>query len=199
MKALPALEDTLLGRSKRRRAGTGCTPELRGEQSPGVLAVDRAVSAATCRQIVAYTVGDRSQESACELRANLPSGYRRRATRRDLWLAEEAAFPQRTPRFCGTGRRRNQPRRTLVSAPCGRGRAAWCAGLTPFPRAWSATSKPSIFLSSPTIYASRRQHRIKHYPPLIFCMERETDLTRSILSPWLVTVTCNKLSVVSFS
>ena len=53
------------------------------------------------RQIVAYTVGDRSQESACELRANLPPDYRRRATRSDFWLAYGAAFPQRTHRFCG--------------------------------------------------------------------------------------------------
>ena len=53
------------------------------------------------RQVVAYTVGDRSQESACALRANLPSDYRRRATRSDFWLAYGAAFPQRTHRFCG--------------------------------------------------------------------------------------------------
>ena len=53
------------------------------------------------RQSVAYTVGDRSQESACDLRANLPPDYRRRATRSDFWLAYGAAFPQRTHRFCG--------------------------------------------------------------------------------------------------
>ena len=53
------------------------------------------------RQIVAYTLGDRGRESACDLRENLPSDYRRRATRSDLWLAYEAAFPQRTHRLCG--------------------------------------------------------------------------------------------------
>ena len=53
------------------------------------------------RQIVAYTVGDRSQQSACELRANLPPDYRHRATRSDFWLASGAAFPPRTHRFCG--------------------------------------------------------------------------------------------------
>ena len=53
------------------------------------------------RQVVAYTVGDRSQRSACDLRANLPPDYRRRATRSDFWLAYEGAFPARTHRFCG--------------------------------------------------------------------------------------------------
>ena len=53
------------------------------------------------RQIVAYTVGDRSQAGALDLRANLPADYRRRATRSDFWLACERAFPARTHRFCG--------------------------------------------------------------------------------------------------
>ena len=53
------------------------------------------------RQIVAYTIGDRSQEGALSLREHVPESYRRRATRRDFWLAYEAAFPQRTHRFCG--------------------------------------------------------------------------------------------------
>jgi insertion element IS1 protein InsB len=50
---------------------------------------------------VAYTVGDRSQESAITLREHVPENYRRRATRSDFWLAYGAAFPQRTHRFCG--------------------------------------------------------------------------------------------------
>ena len=53
------------------------------------------------RQIVAYTIGDRSQEGALSLREHVPEDYRRRATRSDYWLAYEAAFPQRTHRFCG--------------------------------------------------------------------------------------------------
>ena len=53
------------------------------------------------RQVVAYTVGDRSQESALSLREHVPESYRRRATRSDFWLAYAAAFPQRTHRFCG--------------------------------------------------------------------------------------------------
>ena len=53
------------------------------------------------RQIVAYTVGDRSQEGAISLREHVPNDYRRRATRSDHWLAYEAAFPRRTHRFCG--------------------------------------------------------------------------------------------------
>jgi insertion element IS1 protein InsB len=52
------------------------------------------------RQIVAYTIGDRSQDGAMSLREHVPEDYRRRATRNDFWLAYEAAFPQRTHRFC---------------------------------------------------------------------------------------------------
>ena len=53
------------------------------------------------RQIVAWTLGDRSLQSACDLRAALAPGYRNRATRSDLWEAYAAAFPQRTHRSCG--------------------------------------------------------------------------------------------------
>lgn len=99
MAALPAFEETLL-------------PSQNGD----VLELDELWSfvgektqecwlwIALCRrtrQIVAYTVGDRSQESAFDLRENLPSDYRRRATRSDFWLAYEGAFPRRTHRFCG--------------------------------------------------------------------------------------------------
>lgn len=53
------------------------------------------------RQIVAWTLGDRSLQSACDLRASLPKGYRGRATRSDFWEAYAAAFPRRTHRSCG--------------------------------------------------------------------------------------------------
>ncbi len=52
------------------------------------------------RQIVAWTLGDRSQQSAADLRASLPKEYRARATRSDLWEAYAAAFPARTHRCC---------------------------------------------------------------------------------------------------
>jgi IS1 family transposase len=60
--------------------------------------------AALCRrtrQIVAWTLGDRSLQSAADLRAALPKGYRGRATRSDCWEAYAAAFPARTHRSCG--------------------------------------------------------------------------------------------------
>ena len=53
------------------------------------------------RQIVAWTLGDRSQQSAADLRASLPKGHRNRATRSDFWDAYAAVFPQRTHRSCG--------------------------------------------------------------------------------------------------
>ena len=53
------------------------------------------------RQIVAWSLGDRSEQGAADLRAALPKAYRRCATRSDLWRAYQAAFPARTHRCCG--------------------------------------------------------------------------------------------------
>ena len=53
------------------------------------------------RQVVAWTLGDRSLPSACDLRAALPEDYRRCATRSDFWDAYAAAFPAETHRSCG--------------------------------------------------------------------------------------------------
>ena len=53
------------------------------------------------RQIVGWTLGDRSLQSAADLRASLPKGYRGRATRSDYWDAYAAAFPARTHRSGG--------------------------------------------------------------------------------------------------
>ena len=53
------------------------------------------------RQVVAYTLGDRSLRSACGLWASLPRDYPRCATRSDSWEACTAAFPARTHRACG--------------------------------------------------------------------------------------------------
>ena len=53
------------------------------------------------RQIVAWTLGDRSEQGAADWRAALPEAYRRCATRSDLWEAYRAAFPASTHRCCG--------------------------------------------------------------------------------------------------
>ncbi len=53
------------------------------------------------RQIVGWTLGDRSLQSASDLRVSLPKSYRGRATRSDLWDAYAAAFPKHTHRCCG--------------------------------------------------------------------------------------------------
>ena len=52
------------------------------------------------RQIVAWTLGDRSEQSALTLRAALPKDYRRCATRSVLWKAYRAVFLARTHRCC---------------------------------------------------------------------------------------------------
>ena len=53
------------------------------------------------RQIVGWTLGDRSLQGACDLRASLAPGYRRCATRSDYWDAYAAAFPPDTQRCRG--------------------------------------------------------------------------------------------------
>ncbi len=53
------------------------------------------------RRIVAYTLGDRGERGARELRATLPADNRCGATRGDPWTPYAAAFPARAHRFCG--------------------------------------------------------------------------------------------------
>ena len=53
------------------------------------------------RQVVAWTLGDRSAQGAADWRAALPEGYQACATRSDLWEAYRAAFPASTHRCCG--------------------------------------------------------------------------------------------------
>ena len=99
MAALPAFEETLLpgqaGDVLERDELWSCV----GKKTQAVW-----LWIAPCRrtrQIVAYTISDRSEAGARSLRARVPDGYRRCATRSDHWLAYEAAFPQRTHRFGG--------------------------------------------------------------------------------------------------
>ena len=53
------------------------------------------------RQVVAWTLGDRSLQSAGDLRAALPEDYRHCLTRSDYWEAYAATFPERTHRCFG--------------------------------------------------------------------------------------------------
>ena len=52
------------------------------------------------RQIVAWTLGDRSAQGACDLHAAIAKDYRHCATRSDQWEAYQAAFPAATHRCC---------------------------------------------------------------------------------------------------
>ena len=115
------------------------------------------------RQIVAWTLGDRSEQSATDWRAALPEAYRGCATRSDLWEAYRAAFPASTHRCCGKEEgETNHVERWFGTLR--RGSAAWCEKLTRSPRTPRTTSTPSIFSSPPTISLSnRKQQRGKHY------------------------------------
>ena len=52
-------------------------------------------------RIVAWTLGDRSQQGACDLQATLPRDYQHCHTRSDYWEAYAVAFPACTHRACG--------------------------------------------------------------------------------------------------
>ena len=52
------------------------------------------------RQIVAYTLGDRSAQGAADLHATLPVDYQHCHTRSDQWEAYAAVFPKATHRCC---------------------------------------------------------------------------------------------------
>ena len=96
---LPAFVDTLLP------AKNGDVLELDELWSfVGAKACQLWLWVALCRrtrQIVGWTLGDRSLQSACDLRAALAPGYRNRRTRSDFWDAYAAAFPKHTHRCCG--------------------------------------------------------------------------------------------------
>ena len=61
------------------------------------------------RQVVAWTLGDRSLQSACDLRAALPEGYRHCATRSDVWGSLRHGVPERKPPLLRQSRRRDHP------------------------------------------------------------------------------------------
>lgn len=99
MEALPAFADTLLPSAK------DDVLELDELWSfVGSKACQLWLWVALCRrtrQVVAWTLGDRSSQGACDLRAALPRDYQHCVTRSDFWEAYAAAFPVETHRCCG--------------------------------------------------------------------------------------------------
>lgn len=95
---MPALADTLLASEK------GDVLELDELWSfVGSKANVLWLWLAVCRrtqQVVAYTLGDRSEDSARWLKESIPKDYARRASRSDRWKAYRAVFPGRTHRLC---------------------------------------------------------------------------------------------------
>ncbi len=115
---------------------------LRPAQKGGVLTLDELWSfvlskaqtlwlwVALCRrtrQIVAWTLGDRSLQSAADRRAALPKGYRGRATRSAYWNALRRGIPGKhagetchVERWLGALRQRagRLARRTLSFSKC---------------------------------------------------------------------------------
>jgi hypothetical protein len=66
------------------------------------------------RQVVAYTIGDRSQEGAMSLREHLPEGYRRLCHAQRLLAGLRSGLSKAHPPLLRQGARRDQPPRTLV-------------------------------------------------------------------------------------
>ena len=97
---MPAFEDTLLPGQNDDVLELDELWSFVEKENPGSAGCGWPFAGAPAK-IVAYTIGDRSQDGAVSLREHVPDDYRRRATRSDFWLAYGAAFPQRTHRFCG--------------------------------------------------------------------------------------------------
>ena len=112
---MPALEDTLLPSEK------GDVLEWAELWSfAGAKANPCWLWVALCRrtrQIVACTLGERTQESAFFLREAIPAGYARRATRSDFWEPYEMVSP--AARTAAATRLRAKPTMSSVGlAPC---------------------------------------------------------------------------------
>ena len=122
-------------------------------------------SAGRTRQIVGWTLADRSQQSACDLRASLPRDYRGCATRSDFWGSLCGGLSRgKSPCLWQRGRR-NQPRRTLVWHPAGAAEPPWCVGLTPSPGTPRTTSMPSTSSSPPTTLPFNIKQRLGNHHP----------------------------------
>ena len=97
--SLPALEDTLPPSEKGDVLELdelwSCVGAKRDTCWLGVVLCRRT------RQFVAYTLGDRSQESAFLLREVIPKDYARRATRSDFWELTLSPFLAGRNRACG--------------------------------------------------------------------------------------------------
>ena len=113
------------------------------------------------RQVVAYTLGDRSQQSAADLRASLPQDYRGRATRSDLWEALCRRFPGQDPPLLRQRRRRNLPRRTLVWHPARSPEPPGAPGVLLFQVPGETTWRPSTSSSPPTTCKSSSKHQMR--------------------------------------
>ncbi len=97
--ALPALADTLLPAQKGDVLACDELWSQVGNNARGECWLWIALCRRT-RQVLAYMLGDRSEESARWRRECLPPGCACRASRSDQWLACRAAFPRRTHRLC---------------------------------------------------------------------------------------------------
>ena len=118
------------------------------------------------RQIVGWTLDDRSQQSASALRAALPKDYRGCATRSDYWDACAAAFPERTHRCCG----KSDGETCHVERWFGTLRARTSRRVRrriPFPSTLKITWMPSSSSSPPTTSPLNGKQRLgNHYPRL---------------------------------
>jgi IS1 family transposase len=97
--ALPPLHETLLPAQKGDKLECDELWSYVGSKLQGGCWLWIALCRRT-RQVVAYMLGDRSEESARWLRECLPKEYACRATRSDQWAPYAAAFSKHTHRLC---------------------------------------------------------------------------------------------------
>ena len=169
--SLAAFVDTLLPGENGDVLELGRTLELCWCQSLPALALGGPLCRRT-RQIVGWTLGDRSLQSACDLRTALAPGYRNRRTRSDYWDAYATAFPQTHPPLLRQSTRARPATSSVGLAPCGREPVAWCAAPTRSRKTPKTTSTPSTSSSPTTTSLSDNKQGPGNHHPIVFSCPR---------------------------
>lgn len=111
------------------------------------------------RQILAFHVGDRSQASAKQLWARIPTMYRECATfYTDRYAAYTGVLPPAQHKaITKSARKTNHIERFNNTLHCDSGSHGWCAARWHSPRNWRIISAPSA-ISSPTTISEERHY-----------------------------------------
>ena len=120
------------------------------------------------RQIVGWTLGDRSLQGACDLRASLAPDYRRCATPQRLLGCLRGGVPGQNPPLLWKRGGRNLSRRALVRHAASQDQPLGAPGVLLLQKARKTTLMPCTYLSSlTTSLFSKKQRLGNHYLQLL--------------------------------